>query len=204
MTRKLDYFLTLASPWTYLGHAMLRDIAARHDLAVTLHPLPFAQLFPETGGAVLPKRHPVRQRYRTVELQRWRDRRDLPLTVHPRHFPANVTLADGVVLASLAAGLDPDRFVRACLRALWAEERDIADPATLRALLADAGLPDLLEAAASPATASAYLANRDLALAAGVFGAPSYVLEGEVFWGQDRLELLEATLASGRQAFAPV
>ena len=205
MSRPVDYFLTLSSPWTYLGHALFRDIAARHALAVTLRPLPFARLFPETGGLVLPRRHPVRQRYRTVELQRWRDRRGLPLTVHPRHFPFDPTLADGIVIAAQAGGADSDRFLRAAFHALWAGERDLADPATLAELLAAGGLPaTLLDQARDPATAATYAANRDAALEAGVFGAPSYVLDGEVFWGQDRLQLLEDALASGRRAFAVV
>jgi carboxymethylenebutenolidase len=84
------------------------------------------------------------------------------------------------------------------LRAVWAEERDIADAATLAALLAEAGLPAaLLDSARGDAARARYDAHTQEAIAGGVFGAPSYVIEGEIFWGQDRLDFVERRLARG-------
>ena len=200
--RRIACFLSMASPWAYLGHAEFMEIAHRHGVSVDFVPLPLRRLFPETGGLPLPKRHPVRQRYRLVELQRWRALRGLRLNIEPKGAPLDPEPLDRLVIAIQAAGFDPDPFMRRAFAAHWAEDRDLGDPAVRAELLAFAGLPaELVEASETGATADAYEANLDRALTDGVFGAPSYVLEGEIFWGQDRLLLLEDALASGRPAF---
>lgn len=200
MPRKITYYFSLQSPWAYIGHALFRDVAARHGAAVACKPVMLVDLFAETGGLPLKQRHPVRQRYRLVELQRWREKRGLDFHLKPKHWPFNATLADGVVIAAEQAGLDPDAFLRRAFAAIWEEERDLGDPATLVALADAAGLPgrQFVERAGSSEVAAAYAANRQDALAADVFGAPAYVLDGEVFWGQDRIELLADALATGR------
>lgn len=204
MPRTIEYFLTMASPWAYLGHNAFMDMAARHGATVAIKPMPIRRLFPETGGLPLPQRHPVRQRYRLVELRRWRDRRGLPLKPEPRHVPFDATLLDRAVIAAVAAGHDPDAFMRRAFAAIWDEERDLADAEVVAALAAASDLPpDLLDQARGEAAGAAYEAALQEALAKDVFGAPSYVLGGEVFWGQDRLELLEAALASGRAPMLP-
>ncbi len=199
----IDYYLTCVSPWSYLGHALFDDIARRHGATVAIHPVPFGAVFAESGGLPLAKRHPLRQRYRLSDLQRWRVKRDLPLTLHPRFFPADATLADCTALAAVREGLDAEPFVRAALRACWAEERDVADLDTVTALAEGSGLPAALVRKARDRREAEYRASHEQALAVGVFGAPSYVLNGEVFWGQDRLELLEDALASGRAPMLP-
>jgi 2-hydroxychromene-2-carboxylate isomerase len=205
MPRSIDYFFTLASPWAYLGHAAFMAVAERHGLRVVCRPMPVRAVFDETGGLPLPKRHPSRQRYRLVELQRWRERRGLPLVLQPKHVPLDAALVDRFVIALVAAGHDPDAFLRRAGRAIWAQERDLADRAVIAELAVAEGLPAeaLLTAAEGEASAGRYETNRDEAIAAGVFGAPSYLLDGEVFWGQDRIELLDQALASGRAAYLP-
>ncbi len=200
MPRPIDYFLSLSSPWAYLGHAALMDIARRHDLAVSVRPMPVRQVFDATGGLPLPKRHPARQRYRLVELQRWRARRGLPLNPSPRHSPFDAALLDRTVIAIVSGGGDPDAFMRRAFAGIWAEDRDLADALTLAELLEETGHDSttLLDAAGGEAAARLYEANRDAAIALDAFGVPAYVLDGEVFWGQDRLELLDEALASGR------
>src|SRR5690606_26205397 len=106
MSRTIDYYFTLLSPGTYLGHAAFVDLARRHGCSIVYRPTPLRVVFDETGGLPLPKRHPVRQRYRILELQRWRAKRDLPLVIHPRHFPFDVSLADRVAIAISQAGGD--------------------------------------------------------------------------------------------------
>jgi 2-hydroxychromene-2-carboxylate isomerase len=199
MTRSIDYYFSLASPWAYLGHDLLMQIAAQHGVQVRFRPIPLRALFPETGGLPLPKRHPVRQHYRLVELQRWRAWRKVDLILQPQHWPFDPALADRMVIAIVQAGGDPDRFIRAGFRAAWHEQRDVGDAATIRAIAMACGVdPGLLDQQGGE---EPYAANMQLALAAGVFGAPSYVLDGEIFWGQDRLELLDAALASGRAPY---
>jgi 2-hydroxychromene-2-carboxylate isomerase len=206
MPRTVDYYFSMASPWAYLGHAPLMDIVASHGLNVRHRPVFLGQVFAETGGVPLPKRHPARQRYRLVELQRWRDRRGVWFNIRPRYWPFDVNLADRFVLAIVAAGLDPDAFMRAAYAGVWERELNLADEATILKLAADAGLdgPSLLIAARDPASETAYEQNFLDAVAADVFGSPSYVLDGEVFWGQDRLDLLDDALKSGRPPYTPL
>lgn len=202
--RAIRCFLSMASPWAYLGHAEFVAIARRHSAPVVFVPLPLRRLFPETGGLPLPKRHPVRQRYRIVELQRWRALRGVPLNIDPKGAPMDPEPLDRLVIAIQAAGHDPDPIMRRVFSAYWAEDRDLGDRAFRAELLAEVGLPGaLLETSESADTLVSYEANLELALGEGVFGAPSYLLRGEIFWGQDRLPLLDDALATGRAAFLP-
>jgi 2-hydroxychromene-2-carboxylate isomerase len=204
MSRTIDYLFTLMSPWAYLGFDLFHGIAARHGVAVRYRPVLLLNVFSETGGLPLAKRHPARQAYRLVELQRWRAIRGLPLILKPAGVPFDATLADCIALAAVARGLSPEAYLRAAHRAIWAEQQNLSDENTLIRLLAETRLQaDLLDLARSTGIRAEYEANRDWALAANVFGAPSYVLEGEIFWGQDRLDLLEAALASGRPPYRP-
>ncbi len=205
MPRQIDYYFSFQSPWAYLGHAPFRQLVETYEVAVTYKPVLLTGLFAETGGLPLAKRHPVRQRYRLVELQRWRDKRGVDFKLWPKHWPFDARLADGVVLAALAAGLDPEPYVQRAFPAVWQSERDLADPAVLIELANAAGLPGdkLVAHAASDQIRAAYEQNRQDAIAADVFGSPAYVLDGEVFWGQDRIELLDDALKSGRGPYRP-
>ncbi|MCZ8186919.1 MAG: 2-hydroxychromene-2-carboxylate isomerase [Beijerinckiaceae bacterium] len=204
MPRTIDYLFTLMSPWAYFGFDRLHAIAARHGAAIRYRPVLLLNVFSETGGLPLAKRHPARQAYRLVELQRWRAIRGLPLVLKPAGVPFDATLADCITLAAVARGFSPEAYLRAAHRAIWVEQQNLADDNTLIRLLAETGLPaDLLDLARSTAIRAEYEANRDWALATNVFGAPSYVLDGEIFWGQDRLDLLDAALASGRPPYSP-
>jgi 2-hydroxychromene-2-carboxylate isomerase len=203
MPRQIDYYFSLSSPWAYIGHSLFRDLVETHGLTVNHKPVLLADLFAETGGLPLVRRHPVRQRYRTVELQRWRDKRGLNFRLQPKYSPFNARLADGMVVAAIEAGLDPDPLLRRALPAVWEQELNLADPATLVGIADDAGFPGkrLVERSASGEIGAAYEKNRQDALAADVFGSPVYVLDGEVFWGQDRIELLADALKSGRKPY---
>lgn len=205
MTPTIDYFFTCVSPWSYLGHDLFVDLARRHGASIRYRPVNLAVVFPETGGLPLAKRAPARQRYRLVELRRWREKRGLPLNLQPAHFPTDATLADRAVLAIAAAGGDPADFLRRVFRAVWAHDRDIADAHVLEGLLADAGhdARAMLAAARSEDITAAYAANAREAIDRSVFGAPTYVLNGEPFWGQDRLDLLADALEQGRQPYLP-
>lgn len=204
MTRTVDYLFSLASPWAYLGFDPFHAIAERHGLSIRYRPALLVEVFAETGGLPLAKRHPARQAYRLVELQRWRAHRAVPLVLKPRCLPLDIGLADRVALALLAEGIGPREYLRAIHRALWVEERPVGEASELRAILAAERLPErLIDAADAAPIHEAYAANRDWAIANGVFGAPSYVLDGEVFWGQDRLDFLAAMLESGREPYTP-
>jgi 2-hydroxychromene-2-carboxylate isomerase len=203
MPRQVDYYFSLQSPWAYIGHKVFRDVVGTYDLKVNHKPVVLVDLFSETGGLPLPKRHPVRQRYRLVELQRWRDKRGLKFHLHPANWPFSARLADGLLIAAIEAGHDVDPFLRRAFAAIWEDQLNLADAATVIGLADDCGLPGKALAArsASDDIEKIYEQNRHDALAADVFGSPAYVLDGEVFWGQDRIELLVDALESDRAPY---
>jgi len=203
MPRQVDYYFSFQSPWAYIGHDAFQEVARAHGLKVNFKPVVLVDLFSETGGLPLLKRHPVRQRYRTIELQRWRDKRGLKFHLQPANWPFNARLADGVVIASIEAGLDPEPFIRRAFAAVWEDQLNLTDPVVLTELADESSLPgkQLVERSASEEISTAYEQNRQDALAADVFGSPAYVLDGEVFWGQDRIELLADALKSGRAPY---
>ncbi|MGD9767822.1 MAG: 2-hydroxychromene-2-carboxylate isomerase [Pseudolabrys sp.] len=203
MSRTIDYYFSLVSPWAYIGHTTFMDLARRHNAEVRFKPMSLSSVFPETGGLPLAKRAPARQRYRLMELQRWREKRGVRLNVHPKFWPFDVNAADHFVVAIVQSGTDPDQFLRNAFPGVWADEKNLADEATLVALANGVGLPatDLLAASKSDKVKAAYQQNIQDALKADAFGSPCYVLDGEVFWGQDRIELLADALTSGRKPY---
>ena len=197
MSVTIDYYFAPQSPWTYLGHARFADIARRAGATVRVMPVDYGRIFPISGGLPLPKRAPQRQAYRLVELRRFSEHLGQPLTLQPKFFPVAADPAARLIHAVAAADGEPAAMDLAgrVLRACWVEERDIADAATLRALLAEAGLAAARsQVAAEPAAQARYDQCTQQAIDAGVFGAPSYVVDGEIFWGQDRLDFLARRL----------
>jgi 2-hydroxychromene-2-carboxylate isomerase len=196
MTR-IDYYFSVLSPFTYLAGLGLEEVAARRGAQIVYKPADIMKLFAETGGVPVPKRHPSRIAYRRQELLRISARRGLPLNLQPAHWPTNPLPASKAIIAVAQSGGDAGKLAHAFLRAVWAEERDIGDPATVAAILAENGHDDAALAPAMDAAEATYHANTEAALAAGVFGAPFYVVGDERFWGQDRLDFLDEYLAKG-------
>lgn len=198
---KIDVYLSLNSPWAYLAQARFREIVARRGAAAAVKPADFGEIFDATGGLPLPKRSPARRAYRMMELKRWRDRLGIPLVLEPAHARTDSAPATRLVIAADAAGADGLALATEFGRAIWERDEDIADPGVIAAALARADL----DAAAADAWAAdaarwddVFRANTTEAIARGVFGAPSYVLaDGEIFWGQDRLDFLDARLSAG-------
>jgi 2-hydroxychromene-2-carboxylate isomerase len=198
MTKTIDYYFSPMSPWTYLGHERFAALARKYGAAIDVKPVDFGKIFPASGGLPLAKRAPQRQRYRLVELARWREALGLPLTLQPKYFPYDTTLASLLVIAAKQREGQGSamQLAGALLRATWVEERDMGDESQLAAVAAEQGLdaPALLALARSAPTAAEYARLTREAIDRDVFGAPTYVLDGELFWGQDRLELLERKL----------
>jgi 2-hydroxychromene-2-carboxylate isomerase len=200
--RVVDYYLTVNSPWTYLGHAAFNEIAARHGARVVWKPVPLLEVFEATGSLPLSKRPPARQRYRWLELQRWREKRRMPLNLKPKHFPLDPTLINRAVVSLVESGADPSKLIGRALAGVWAEDLDLNTEETIRNLLSSCGFD--ADAVLTDAIAEIYARNGREAIAAEVFGAPAYMLDGELFWGQDRLDLLDDALSSGRAPYRPV
>jgi len=196
VSQTIDYFVALASPYTYMGHARLAEIAGRHGATVVTRPVNFGVIFAQTGGLPLPKRAPERRAYRMMELKRWRRRLGVDLNLEPAFFPVDESTAAHVVHAARLAGHDAFDLAGRFLAAVWAEQRNIADQATIAAICGEAGLDGAALLAAREAGAEAWGRETEAALAKGVFGAPTYVLGDELFWGQDRLDFLDQALAA--------
>jgi 2-hydroxychromene-2-carboxylate isomerase len=195
----VQYYFAPQSPWTYLGHLRFWDVARKHGARIEVLPVDLGgKVFPVSGGLPLPKRAPQRQAYRLLEMKRFSEHLHAPMNLQPTFFPVSGDDAARLIIAvDLADGTDAAMHIAdAVLRAVWVEQRNIADEATLAALLAERELSARrLEESHSQAVAERYEANTQRAIDAGVFGAPSYVLDGEIFWGQDRLDFLERALA---------
>ena len=181
-----------------MGHQRLADMASAAGAQVRLHPIDLGRVFPVSGGLQLKDRAVQRQAYRLVELARFRDHLKLPLNLQPAYFPVVSTLPAKLIVAvqkteGETAAL---KVAGALMSAVWAQERNIADPETLGEILRECGSsPDCLSQATSDEVQKLYDAHTDEAIEIGIFGAPTYVLDGEMFWGQDRLMFLEHALA---------
>lgn len=199
MRHAVDYYFAPNSPWTYLGHARFAALLAGSGASVRVLPMDLAQVFPVSGGLPLSQRAPQRQAYRLQELKRYAEALGLPLVVQPRFFPVAADAASRLIVASeLALGAAAAmRLTGAIGAAVWTQERNIADPATLASLLSECALDaDLLAQSQSAEVQTRYAQNTQAAIDAGVFGAPSYVVDGELFWGQDRLDFVERRLSA--------
>ena len=200
MSRMVDYYFAPQSPWTYLGHERFIAIAKAAGATVRVLPVDLGgKVFPISGGLPLAKRAPQRQAYRLLELKRFSEYLNAPLHIQPKYFPVSGDDAARLIIAvDLHDGTEAAlRITGTVLAAVWAQERNIADAKVLADMLAQTGLnAQRLEQSYSQAVQERYEAYTQQAIDAGVFGAPSYVLEGEIFWGQDRLDFLERKLGA--------
>lgn len=193
---QIDYYFGTASPYAYFAGLRLEEIAARHGAAITYKPLDLGTLFDCTGGIRPQNRHPNRLAYRAQELTRWAEHLDMPFHLNPAFWPVNGAPAAYAIIAAQAGGGAVGSLVHAVLRACWAEQRDISDDATLRAILGAEGFDPGLVDSGLFLGAETYARNLEEAVAAGAFGAPFYILRetDERFWGQDRLDFLDRAL----------
>jgi carboxymethylenebutenolidase len=201
MPRTVDYFFATVSPWTYLGHQRFRDMARKHGATINVRPCDLSgKVFPVSGGLPLKQRAPQRQAYRMLELKRWRDFLGLPLNLEPKFFPADGEPSSRLIIAASQLSTDAAMTLTgAVLRACWVQERNVADPDTLHAILRENGFdPEaIMHYAQSAQVKATYDAYTQEAIDKGVFGAPSYIVDGELFWGQDRLDFVERALVAG-------
>jgi 2-hydroxychromene-2-carboxylate isomerase len=192
----IDYYLFPLSPFSYLAGVRLEEIAARHGAAVVYKPVQLFRIFAEVGTPLVKDRHVSKQRYRLQDAARVARMNGLPINLHPRHWPTNpVPASAAIIAAQQAGGGDLGALVHGFMRAVWAEDRDIAEDAVVGEVLAGAGFDPGLADRGMLSAVETLERNTDEAIRRGVFGAPTYVVGEEVFWGQDRLPHLDAHLA---------
>lgn len=199
MAKTCEYFMAPQSPYAYLGHTRFVALVKQYGVQVDIKPCDLGKIFSQSGGLPIAKRAPQRQAYRLVELQRWSEYLSLPLNLHPKFFPVSGDLASKLILGSrLAHGTDSAlTLAGALMRAVWAEEKNIADADTLISIAGACGFDgkDLLKSAETASIQAEYDRCTDDAITANVFGAPWYVVDGQGYWGQDRLDFVERAFA---------
>lgn len=198
MAKTCDYYFAPPSPWAYLGHERFVAMANKAGVTVNLKPCDIGKVFSVSGGLPLAKRPPQRQAYRLLELKRWSEHLGIPLNLQPKFFPVGGDPAAKLIIAAqLAHGTSAAlKLTGAVMRAVWAQERNISDADTLVAIANECGHDgkSLLKSSETASVQAEYDRNTEDAMAANVFGAPWYVVDGEGFWGQDRLEFVERAL----------
>ena len=192
----IEYYLSVVSPWSYLGHKRFCDIARDNSAEILYLPIDSSILFAKTGGLALKDRSPQRKRYRMQELRRWRSRLELELNLEPQYFPTDSNLASRVIIGAIEAGHDVAELVYELMRTVWVREEDVSETSVVIGAIERSGgsVDDLLAAANHSNVQDIIIENSEQAVSKGVFGVPSYVVGEEVFWGQDRLEFLNLFL----------
>lgn len=203
----IEYYFSFISLWSYIGSRRFEHLRTQHNIRVIYKPIDLLHLFSVSGGLPVKQRSPQRQAYRLLEMQRWCQIRGQPIVPHPKYYPADPSLAHRVLLAAIEELGHDDaavhEFARKGLETVWANEGDIADPTTIESVATASGLDGvrLLQRAIE----EKHLAEEEVSLAQevvyrGYFGAPVYSYKDEPFWGQDRLEMLDDVIKSGREA----
>jgi len=200
MSTPIDFYFACPSPWSYLAVEELKRVADAHERSIAFKPIDVGRSWSEAGsGQPLGNRPQVLQDYRLVELPRWAAWRGVPLNSEPKLFPTPFHMSSGVIIAARQEGTDVYALTRALMRGCWADELDISDGDTVAKIADGVGLDGaaLLAASEAPAVADELSANTDAALAAGAWSVPSFVVDGELFFGQDRLEMIAWRLDGG-------
>lgn len=195
MNKVCEYYFAPQSPWCYLGHQRFLELAKKYAVKIEVKPCDMSKVFAISGGLPLAKRAPQRQAYRLTELQRWSEHLGLPMNIQPEFFPVSPDPAALLIIAAqLAHGSEVALTLAGnIMRALWAEQRNIADPDTLTGLAFDCELDGkaLLKSSETLSVQAEYDRFTNEMMAVNGFGVPWFVYKGESFWGQDRLDFLE-------------
>jgi 2-hydroxychromene-2-carboxylate isomerase len=195
MSKLCEYYFSPQSPWAYLGHQRFVDMAKRQGVKIEMKPFDLGKVFAISGGLPLAKRSPQRQAYRLTEMQRWSEHLAMPMNLQPSFFPVAADPAALMIIAAqLAHGTEAAlTLTGVIMRALWAEQKNIADPDTLVGLAFDCELDgkQMLKSSETASVQAEYERFTNEAIAANVFGVPWFSYKGENFWGQDRLDFLE-------------
>ena len=191
---KVEYYFSIASPFSYLALERFLSLVNKYNLEIEEKPFDLVgTVFSNTGGLPVPKRHPSRQKYRLLEIDRIAKKFGVQINKQPKFFPpSDPHLPAKFVIAACKKG-DKLKFGKMCLEYLWSLEKDISDIKILEEICEKLNFKfeEIKNLALSDEIDLKYKKNSKDAIDQNVFGAPSYVLKNEIFWGQDRLEYLE-------------
>ncbi len=192
MNKSIDYFYAPISGYAYLGEQKLVAIAAQTDSPVNFKPVNIAQIFARSQTVAPFKQSPSRLNYRFRDMQRIADKLGLAINPKPKHWPVPVDLAATTIYSAADLGIDPHRVSFALLSAVYSEELDISDAGVISGILnkLDLDAEAIVRHRENKIIHSRYEAATDAAIQLGVFGSPTYVVGEEMFFGQDRLDML--------------
>jgi 2-hydroxychromene-2-carboxylate isomerase len=196
VTKIVDFYFTVLSSYAYLSAPRVAEVRARTGASFIFKPMDIMRVFEASGTTPPPKQPDARKAYRATDLSRVAKAHDMPINLKPAFWPASQNLASGVIIAAQEGGNDPMALTHAILKAVWADDLNIADAATLENIAVSCGFDgeDLVGQADSDAVQAIFEANTKEAIEKNVFGSPSFFVDGELFWGQDRLSYVEAAL----------
>jgi 2-hydroxychromene-2-carboxylate isomerase len=199
----IDYYFSVLSDWAYMGGERLELLARRYQVKINHMPMRLGVIYANTGGILLQKRSKQRQDYRVTELVRWSKHLGIPIDLFPKYYPTEDQLSSCMIIAAQQAGSEAGLLANAILRAIWIQNRDISDPATLRMIADGLGMDGtaLLKSAVEREIVAKLDRFTKEAAERGVFGSPFYIFQDELFWGQDRLQFLEQQLRTATSRF---
>lgn len=196
MTTTVEYYFTPLSGFAYLGHDRLKNITDKAGTEIVYRPVLIAAVFEANGSVPPAKQSAARLDYRRADMKRWAEHFSLPINLEPRYWPVPDVFAGRCIAAASMLGLDAHATASALMKGVWVDEKNISEPDDVMGLLIAAGLDagKILDAVKMEDVAARQKLCTDEAIEKGVFGSPTYVLDGELFWGQDRLSFLAKRL----------
>ena len=194
---KVDYFMSHGSPWTFLGHNRINNIVKQFNVQLNMYPVNYGEIFPVSGGLPVFKRPLQRQKIRLQELKRWAEFLKINLIPEPKYFPSKSLLPSLLIIAAKKMKTNKDfELASNIMNALWVEELPVDDENTLKNIMDKLELDSevLLSFAKSQECENIFKEYTKIAIEKNVFGAPTYIIEDQVYWGQDRLDFIERHL----------
>ena len=191
---KIKYFMSHGSPWTFLGHKKVNEISKKNNCELDIMPVNYGEIFPVSGGLPVHKRPLQRQKYRLQELKRWSEYLKINLNPQPEYFPSRSLLPTNVIISLKLLNFNNIfEIANTIMEGLWVKQMDIDDPTNLKKILLRyyKTAEEILEFAQSDVVKKELKKYTEDAIKLSVFGAPTYIIDDQVFWGQDRLDFVE-------------
>ena len=182
------------SPWTFLGHKKVNEIAKNNNCELDIMPVNYGEIFPVSGGLPVHKRPLQRQKYRLQELKRWSEFLKIKLNPEPKYFPSRSLLPSKVIISVKILNFENvNDIAYAIMEGLWIKELNIDDPKNLKKILTRfiKTADEVIDFSESKQVEKEMNEYTKEAIDLAVFGAPTYILDDQIYWGQDRLDFLE-------------